>query len=148
MSNNQEIMVMLADDDKDDQFFFKHAIARLGVPVQVLTANNGLDLIEYLKCPNNPVPHLIFLDINMPILNGLECLPLIRKIQTCCNLPVVIYSTTSEKEEVEEALKRGANTCITKPYEIATPKEILNKILMSNQDYFFNNNDSDTFCVN
>lgn len=63
-------------------------------------------------------------------------------------MPVVIYSTTSEKEEVEEALKRGANTCITKPYEIATLKEILNKILMSNQDYFFNNNDSDTFCVN
>lgn len=148
MSNNQEITLMLADDDKDDQFFFKHAIERLNVPVHVLTTNNGKDLIEYLQCPSNPVPHLIFLDINMPILNGLECLPLIRKIQTCCNLPVVIYSTTSEKEEIEEALKRGANTCITKPYEIAALQGILNKILISNQDYFFNKNESDTFCIN
>ncbi len=139
---------MLADDDKDDQFFFKHAIERLNVPVQVLTANNGQDLIEYLECPNNPVPHLIFLDINMPILNGLECLPMIRKIQKCYKLPVVIYSTTSEKEEIEEALKRGANTCITKPYEIATLQGILNKILITNHDYFFNNNDSKSFSIN
>lgn len=144
MSNSQKITVLLADDDQDDQFLFRHAIERLGVPIMLVTANNGLDVIEYLQCPTNPIPHMIFLDINMPVLNGFECLSKIRDIQKCCQLPVAIYSTSSEKKDFEEAFRRGANTCITKPCGISDLKDVLRNILVKNQDRLCNI-DTDSF---
>ena len=134
MLDTQKIMVMLADDDQDDQYLFRHALEHLDIPILLITANNGLDVIEYLQCPSNPIPDMIFLDINMPLLNGFECLSKIRNIKKCSKIPVAIYSTSSEKEDIEEALRRGANTCITKPSGISALKDVLRAILVTNQD--------------
>lgn len=147
MSNTQKIMVMLADDDQDDQYLFRHALEHLDVPILLITANNGLDVIEYLQCPSNPIPDMIFLDINMPLLNGFECLSKIRNIKKCSKMPVAIYSTSSQKEDIEEALRRGANTCITKPSEISALKDVLRHILATNLDYLYHN-DSAAFSLN
>jgi CheY-like chemotaxis protein len=103
--------ILLIEDDKDDQEFFIEAISGIKNVVLYFVANNGKEAITKL---NNTaiLPDIIFSDINMPLMDGIECLSQIRKNPHTKNIPVVILTTDTRRELV---LKMGAKAFIKKP---------------------------------
>ena len=105
--------ILLIDDDIDDQLYFKDAIAELNEILQCEVANNGREAIEQLKYP--PPPDLIFLDLNMPVMNGYECLEFLKNETRYKNIPVVIFTTSKNINDIEKSKKMGAKLFFTKP---------------------------------
>ena len=110
------IKVLLAEDDEDDQFFFSNALLELPFPTELTIVSNGKDAVEKLK-DLEVKPDIIFLDLNMPKMNGKECLKLIRNNQSYTYIPCIILSTSSATAEIEETYCAGANMYMLKPNE-------------------------------
>jgi CheY-like chemotaxis protein len=91
--------------------------------------------MNYLKQKDIILPHLLFLDINMPRKTGMKALEEIRADKRLKDLSVAIYSTSSAKKDVEEALLKGANIYITKPGDFEQLKKILFKAIKLNWQY-------------
>ncbi|MES2380039.1 MAG: response regulator [Bacteroidota bacterium] len=108
-------IIFLADDDADDRMFFEDALQKVSIPAQLTTANDGLELMNNLESVIPPPPDVIFLDLNMPLKNGLQCLEEIRSTAILKSIPVVIFSTTASDEEVSKTYQHGANHYICKP---------------------------------
>ncbi len=106
--------IFLADDDADDRNFFEDALKQVTIPTQLTVANDGLELMNNLEI-KPPPPDIIFLDINMPRKNGLQCLEEIRNTPKYKDIPVVIFSTTSSEDTVNKTYQHGANLYICKP---------------------------------
>src|ERR1700752_3068920 len=102
MINDDIIHILLADDDEDDQFLFKDAIRQIKVKSTVTTVNDGEQLMDYLYTKNVQLPNLIFLDLNMPKKNGIECLDEIRSNSTLNDISIAIYSTSASEQHIEE----------------------------------------------
>src|ERR1700741_4670028 len=66
--------ILLVDDDHEDNFFHKLVIERMDITKKIEVAKNGIEALEYLKADHHVIPELIFLDINMPKMNGWEFL--------------------------------------------------------------------------
>jgi len=131
----KKINILLADDDDDDRLFFSEAIEQLGLSVSLKWVVNGVELLDYLKTPDIQLPELIFLDLNMPIKGGIECLIEIRSTEYLKHLSVAIYSTSSAEQDIEESLIHGANIYIRKPSDFDELKAILNKVITTNHQY-------------
>src|SRR6185436_20450517 len=95
-------LILLVDDDKDDQRFFVDAVASLKGNHQCIVADDGDKALLLLTQPLTIVPDFIFLDLNMPRMNGKGFLSKIKSIKLLQSIPVVIYSTTRQPEDVEE----------------------------------------------
>lgn len=108
-------LIFLVDDDEDDRVLFLEALREINSTLRLLSANNGEEALVFLKSDANPLPDLIFLDMNMPRLNGKQCLAEIKKCPRLNNVPVVVYSTTRRDEDVRETSKLGAVFFLTKP---------------------------------
>ena len=120
--------ILLVDDDTDDQLFFVDAIKELIPTVECSIANNGIEAIEYLdKVP--PPPALIFLDLNMPFMNGFECLAELKKRNEYKKIPVVIFSTSNHPIDKERTIAMGAKIFLTKPPDFIVLKNKLHDIL-------------------
>lgn len=113
--NNPPLHILLADDDESDRFLFREAFSELSIKTLVHTVNDGVQLMEYLAQADTPLPHLLFLDLNMPRKNGLECLREIRMDEKLKNISIAIYSTSSSERDMDEAFRNGANVYIKNP---------------------------------
>ncbi len=138
-------IVLLADDDEDDRLFFKDALDSLKVETEVHAIADGEKLMEYLEDEMNDLPHILFLDLNMPCKNGFECLDLIRISERLKNLTVAIYSTSSDDRDIETAFVKGANVYIKKPSDFETLKKTLAEVLNVNWQYRSGGLNKDTF---
>jgi len=118
----------IIDDDIDDQQFLIEALTANDQNVQCFTALNGKMAIQALSASINPLPDAIFLDLNMPKFNGKQCLAELKRISTLQHIPIVIYSTTSDKREIEETLKLGATYFMIKKSSIKELREALSAI--------------------
>jgi len=132
---HDELFILLADDDEDDRLFFKDAIEELKVRTVVTTVNDGVQLMEYLNAPDVQLPHVVFLDLNMPRKDGMECLREIRADARLKELSIAIYSTSSSEEDIEETFVRGANIYIKKPNDFTALKKILSEVISLNWQY-------------
>ena len=101
--------ILLVDDDQDDIDIFCEVIKEINNNVNIITSQNGRQCLEALE---NAIPDVIFLDINMPIMNGKECLVNIKNHKTYKNIPVVMYSTTMDQIEIEYYKKLGVKFLI------------------------------------
>ena len=129
--NNPPLHILLADDDESDRFLFREAFSELSIKTLVHTVNDGVQLMEYLAQADTPLPHLLFLDLNMPRKNGLECLREIRMDEKLKNISIAIYSTSSSERDMDEAFRNGANIYIKKPSDFSELKQILDKAVMT-----------------
>jgi CheY-like chemotaxis protein len=120
------LLTLLIDDDEDDQEFFSMAIKETDPHAQCVFANDGIHALEKFKTDESFMPSVIFIDINMPRMNGLQCLSEIKKLSRIQHVPTYIYSTSDEKSIVEECLRLGASGFIKKQITV----EQLQKQLM------------------
>ncbi|MGZ3902669.1 MAG: response regulator, partial [Bacteroidia bacterium] len=91
---NGTINILLADDDKDDRYFFEKALKTLSIKAQLTISEDGEKLMAYLLKHSEKLPDVLFLDLNMPRKNGAECLTEIKLHEKLKKLPVIIYSTS------------------------------------------------------
>jgi CheY-like chemotaxis protein len=125
MAAKQVQNVFLADDDKDDIDYLKEAINEICPDkIMLTTAQNGEELLAKLE--TNAIPDLIILDLNMPILDGIKCLKLIRSMQKYNVVPIIIYSTS--KIDSKECFKEGADYYMIKPNNYITITNFVNGI--------------------
>lgn len=137
--------IVLADDDEDDRMFFKEVIDEVAMQTKLSLFKNGQELMDYLMLPNIVLPSLIFLDLNMPIKNGLQSLTEIRAQQRFKDIVVAIYSTSSSEQDIEDTFVRGANIYINKPNNFSKLTEVIEKVLNLNWQYFTNNLNKENF---
>ena len=124
-----EIQFFLVDDDKDDHEFFKYALRKIDPKINCATANNGVEALELMGANESFVPDFIFLDINMPKMNGKECLVHLMKIEKLSLVPIYMYTTSSSEADKTETLQAGATGFITKPASIGLLQKILTEII-------------------
>jgi CheY-like chemotaxis protein len=114
-NNNRDIAtLLLVDDDPDDQEFFKLALQSIREEITFATAGNGQEALDLLRT-QSCMPDLIFLDMNMPLMNGLTFLEKIKATTDLRHIPVIVYTTSDEKQEKNLATALGAADFVTKP---------------------------------
>ncbi len=118
---------LIIDDDPDDQEIFALAIEEMGPAYHCSFANNATDALQQLQA-SQPTPDYIFLDLNMPRINGLQCLAELKKIPATQSIPVVMYSTSSEHHFSSLAMAAGATAFVSKPSRISDLVVILKDI--------------------
>lgn len=106
---NAPLHILLADDDKDDRFFFAKALEGLSIKTKLTTVNNGEKLMTYLDKNSSELPDILFLDLNMPCKNGSECLMEIKANKNIIDFPVIIYSTSLNDEIADILYRNGAH---------------------------------------
>jgi len=105
--------VMMAEDDEEDVGLFKDVLVDLEVDVNLEVVTNGIELMKKLE-EAEVFPDLIFLDLNMPLKNGMLCLQEIKTNQRWKNIKVVILSTSSHQDQIKAAYDKGADFYLTK----------------------------------
>ena len=117
----------LIDDDDDDHLFFELATEGIGAAIQCEFASDGFVGVERLQDPKFN-PDIIFIDINMPRMNGVECLTVIKKMTRYQKIPVYMYSTSADPEIVNQCIKLGAKDLVKKLPNIEQMRERFKKI--------------------
>lgn len=121
--------ILFIDDDADDRELFYEAMEEIAPEIMCHTVGSGLEAMKMLARPEVDLPDIIFLDINMPLINGWEFLALLKENESYKSLPVIMYSTSSHEKEKELAKKSGALELITKPNSYEKLKTILKVIV-------------------
>jgi CheY-like chemotaxis protein len=126
------VILLLADDDKDDCLFFKEALDELPITAKLTTVHDGEQLMRLLeeKKFEPPPPHVLFLDLNMPRKNGFEVLSELKLDEKLKHLPVIIFSTSFEQDVANLLYKKGAHYYIRKPAEFAQLKKVIYQALV------------------
>ena len=127
--NVNQLNILLADDDIDDCIFFKEALEELLLPTNLTAVHDGEQLMQLLRNEANELPHVLFLDLNMPRKNGFECLSEIKFSKKLKQLPVIVFSTSFEQEVVNLLYENGALYFIRKPAEFSQFKKIIQHTL-------------------
>lgn len=120
--------IFLTEDDPDDREFFTTALNEIDESIQCEIAKNGKETIEKLK-NKEKLPDIIFLDLNMPLMNGFECLSKLKNDSHLARLPVVIFTTSSNPIDVQATHQLGADVFLIKPPSIPELVKKLQRIL-------------------
>ncbi|MDO6428980.1 response regulator [Flavitalea sp. BT771] len=125
----------IVDDDADDQQFLIEALVKNDPSCRCFTASDGQEAITHLRSAITPIPDVIFLDLNMPLMNGRECLAALKKSPFFQHIPVIIYSTTSNKTEIQYIIEQGAAYFLIKKPGFQQLREEISSIpAMTNPD--------------
>ena len=122
--------VLLVDDDEDDQMFLLEAINELFPNLECITVGNGKSALEFIE-NNPPPPEYIFLDLNMPYINGFEFLKEFKKADLNNQTTVYIYSTSSNPRDKEKAKRLGADDYIVKYADLSALKLKLKDVIQA-----------------
>ena len=137
--NVRRVNILLADDDLDDCCFFKDALETLPIPTNLNIVHDGEALMNFLTANAEHLPHVLFLDINMPRKNGFECLSEIKSNGILKDLPVVMYSTSGSKDKINILFNTGADVYIRKPSNFAELVQVIHHALPMAAENIFSN---------
>jgi CheY-like chemotaxis protein len=119
---NNEFCILQVEDDKNDVLFLKYAFTSAGITHPLQVASDGPEAIDYLSGTGDfadraryPLPCLVLLDLKMPGMTGLEVLEWIRAQPRLRMLPVIIFSSSAQQHEIDQAYHLGANSFVVKP---------------------------------
>jgi CheY-like chemotaxis protein len=135
----KRLNVLLADDDIDDCDFFKKALTELPMPTRLTTVHDGEALMEILLKETEELPHVVFLDINMPRKNGFEVLAELKQSDRLKDLPVIMFSTSNSRDAMTKLFKTGADVYIRKPGNFEQLKELIHHALPMATEKVFSN---------
>lgn len=108
---------MIIDDDADDRMFFTEALMKIDPFFTAMEENCSLKALQFLR-KTKQLPDYIFLDINMPLMNGPDCLNELKKDEKLKGIPVIMYSTSFTDKSIAELKGLGASACLVKPIDI------------------------------
>lgn len=126
----------LIDDDEDDREIFSIALSETDHCNTCVTASNGEDALRILNTEPDFTPDYIFLDLNMPLMNGKTCLKELRKIDRLKDVPIIIFTTSSYARDIEDTLNLGASHYLVKPSSISSLTKILLSFFEGNRTEF------------
>ncbi len=121
--------ILLIDDDQEDAELFSDALDELEMEFVVAHYYDGTKGLEKLREKEIPLPDIIFLDINMPHINGWDCLRELKSIAHIKRIPIVMYSTSSFDKQIVEPADVGASAFLTKPNHFGELKAELFSLL-------------------
>ena len=121
--------LLLVDDDSDDMELFSEAVGEVDSSVLCHCASDGVEALKKLSEATIETPDLIFLDINMPEMNGWQFLERVKRNHMLKDIPVIIYSTSSQKSDLLQARTSGALCFVTKPANYGRLKKILEIVI-------------------
>jgi CheY-like chemotaxis protein len=124
------MLILIVDDDSEDRELFREAIAEIDPSIRCYSAQDGKDALREMN-HGLDLPDFIFLDINMPVMNGRECLIEIKKHTRLRHIPVIMYSTTSDTMEIKGFYSLGAHDFLIKPRNFKKLVEALGSIISS-----------------
>lgn len=127
----EQKIILLADDDSDDFEIFQEALEEADCSAKLVRVENGLEVFDYLHDRATPRPNLIFLDLNMPGMNGWQCLARLKNTRDFENIPVIVYTTSSHYRDLEIANDLNAHGLITKPSNPSILTRVLRRIVCS-----------------
>ncbi|RZJ91970.1 MAG: response regulator [Chryseobacterium sp.] len=128
IKEKEPLKIILAEDDKDDQELFIEALHATKVPSEIITVENGQELVNTLKDDSESKPDIVFIDVNMPIKGGKEALAEIKSDQQLKDIPAVMLSTSNHPRDIDDSFNSGANLYIQKPNSFAGFILILKKV--------------------
>jgi CheY-like chemotaxis protein len=132
MDKKHPLSYVLVDDDEEDRFLIKFALKKANKQLPIYEFSNGQELLDYLNYNSSirndsDIHWLVVMDVNMPILNGIETVRHIRKVERLRDIPVLMLSTSSNPATIEEAISSGANGYIVKPTSLDKYSDIFDK---------------------
>jgi CheY-like chemotaxis protein len=127
--------ILIADDDKGDMEIMKIVLEELGMKEETAAVRDGVEVMDYLhrcgayvgRLPGNP--DLIFLDLKMPRINGLETLRQIRGAEEFKDIRVVIFSSSLDEKDRQESLARGADEFAVKPIDFEEFQRLMERLV-------------------
>jgi CheY-like chemotaxis protein len=129
MKTSERKTFFLIEDDPDDQEIFIMALSAIDKDIDCTIFNDGVEALENFSNLNGQSPDFIFIDVNMPRMNGVECLKEIRKLERFVNTRVIMFSTSSDAKIINTAKELGANGFIVKPPSISSLQQKLQEII-------------------
>ena len=124
--------LLIIDDDIEDQEIFMEALKEVDKTVLCYTAISGEDAFRQMETDVVMLPDLIFLDLNMPKLNGKQVLKEIKKSRSLSDIPVIMYSTSFAPRDIEEVKESGAAHYLLKPSRFDDLCQALTQVLSTN----------------
>lgn len=139
--------IYLADDDRDDVEFFTLALEEICSKCSLDVSGNGEELLHKLQAAAT-LPDIIFIDVNMPRVDGLSALEVIRKMPALDPVPVIVYSTSSNRVFISRAFENGASYYFIKPVSFDSLKEHIKKLLETDWENYATPNQLNQFILN
>src|SRR6185436_4785183 len=128
--------IFLAEDDPDDLLIFKEVLLEMDEEIIFEYAVNGQEALESLKS-KSVLPDILFLDLNMPCMNGFEFMYTLKNDVLLSGIPIVIFTGSNNPEDAEKTHQLGANVFLSKPADIALLRDKLQRII----NFDFSNTD-------
>jgi CheY-like chemotaxis protein len=126
-------ILMVVDDDKDDRYFFGSAVRKHHKSYECREATEGADALDQLRRAET-LPDFIFLDLNMPLMDGKTCLKELKKDRKLKDIPVMVYSTSDHHKDIQETMILGAVHYLVKLHDIyMLPEAIMEAIKIAEE---------------
>lgn len=122
------MLFLYVDDDIDDYFLFQETLSRVAPSASVINARDGREALEMLE-QLTKLPDTIFLDINMPTMDGKSCLKTIKVNERFKDIPVFIYTTSVNEKDRNQCLQLGATEYLVKPFGVEETEQQLQRVL-------------------
>jgi two-component system response regulator len=116
--------ILIVDDSAADRASIKIAFARLGYPLNVRFAVNGMAALDYLRAENETRPQLMLVDVKMPGFSGIELLQTVKQDPQLLQIPVIMFSGSDDKDDVASAYNNFAAGYIRKPADVEGLNEV------------------------
>ena len=120
---------LIIDDDNDDCDFFYEVVAEIDKTSYCFSAMDGEDGLKKLRNMTTQLPDFIFLDLNMPRMDGRQCLVELKKDPKLRDIPVIIFTTSSAQKDIDETSKLGATYFLTKPSDFQSLRKKIEHVM-------------------
>lgn len=139
--------ILLVEDNPDDEALTLRTVRKI-TPLLVTVIRDGAETLDFLFCSGNYkerkpwAPTLIILDLKLPKLSGLDALRRIRQDARTCHVPVIIFTSSTEEQDILNSYKLGANSYISKPVDFTRYRDSLKQVV----EYWLNLTKLPTAC--
>jgi CheY-like chemotaxis protein len=134
MENHRSVTILLAEDDPGHSTLIEKNLRRAGITNEIIKVDDGQKAVDFLfkqntyRSDDHPVPILILLDLNMPVMDGYQVIKALKADERTRTIPIVVLTTTDAFQDVSRCYDLGCNVYITKPVEYGKFSEAIRNL--------------------